>query len=300
MIKATYEQLIQRISHLSGLTTEEITRRVDAKKAKLSGLISSIGAAQVVAAELGISFEKQKFKIIDMLIGMKKISVLGKVVEVYPVRKFRRGEHEGEIGTFLLADDGSSIRVVLWDTKHIEMIKNNTLIKDSVLEISNADVRGTTNRELHLSSNAKIDLSDKKIENVKIVTEKFPSIKISELKSGERANVRAHIVQMFKPNFFFTCPECGMKVSREGDKAVCMKHGTVVPKKRALVNLVIDDGSENIRAVGFNETATKLFQINEGEVEKLEDSSFFLNKKNEILGSEIIFSGKVRKIKIRL
>ena len=71
IIRVTYEHVIERISHLSGLKLEEIQRRVDAKKAKLSGLISSLGAAQVVAAELGISFEKQKFKVVDMLIGMK-------------------------------------------------------------------------------------------------------------------------------------------------------------------------------------------------------------------------------------
>ena len=294
MIKATYQQLIQRIVHLSGLTIGEIERRIEAKKAKLSGLISSIGAAQVVAAELGISFEKQRFKIIDMLIGMKKISVIGKVIETYPTRKYRRAEHEGEIGSFLLADDGSSIRVVLWDTNHIDMIRNGIIKKDIVIEIKNADVRGTTIREIHLSSNAKIELSDKEIKNVKIIKDKLPSKKISEFKSGEKINVRAHIVQIFQPNFFLTCPECGMKISYEGDKAVCMKHGAIAPKKRALVSLVIDDGTENIRAVGFNEIILKLFKLEDKEVEKLQDSSFFLNKKQDLLGSEIIFSGRVR------
>lgn len=295
MIKATYQQLIERIAHLSGLALEEIQRRVDAKKAKLSGLISSIGAAQVVAAELGISFEKQKFKVIDMLIGMKKIQTIGKIIEVYPIRKYKRAEHEGEIGSFLLADDTSSIRVVLWDTNHIDLIKNNTIKKDSVIDIKNADVRGTTIRELHLSSNAKIELSDKEIKNVRIVKEKLPIKKISELQPGDRTSIRGNIVQLFQPNFFSTCPECGMKVSYEGDKAVCIKHNAVVAKKRALIPLVIDDGTENMRAVAFNETITKLLSIEENEIEKLQDASFFLNKKQDILGTEIIFTGRARK-----
>ncbi|UZE93791.1 MAG: hypothetical protein IB618_03425 [Candidatus Pacearchaeota archaeon] len=295
MIHATYQQLIERIARLSGLGIEEIQRRVDAKKAKLSGLISSLGAAQVVAAELGISFEKQKFKVIDMLIGMKKIQTIGKVIEIYPTRKFRRAEHEGEIGSFLLADDSSSIRVVLWDTHHIDKIKNGTIKKDSVVDIKNADVRGTTIREIHLSSNSSIELSDKEIKTVKIRKETLPIKKLSELQPGEGVSVRGNIVQVFQPNFFMTCPECGMKVSYEGDKAVCMKHNAVIPKKRALISLIIDDGSESMRAVAFNETITNIFKIKEEEIEKLQDSSFMLDKKQEILGAEMLFSGRARK-----
>jgi len=298
MIRATYQQLIERIARLSGLKIEDIKRRVEAKRAKLSGLISNIGAAQVVAAELGINFEKQKFKIVDLLIGMKKVQVLGKVIEVYPVRKYKRAEHEGEIGSFLLADETSSIRVVLWDAKHIEKIKNGIIKKGSVLEIKNADVRGTVIRELHLSSNANLEISDKKIENIKTMTESLPFKKISELKTGERASVRANIVQIFQPRFFLTCPECGMKVSYEGDKAVCAKHGIVIPKKKAVINLVIDDGTDNIRAVAFNEAIMQLMKIKDkedNETEKLKEPSFFLNKKQEFLGSEWLFSGRVRK-----
>jgi len=295
MIKATYQQLIDRIAHLSGLEKEEIERRVEAKKAKLSGLISSLGAAQVIAAELGISFEKQKFKIIDMLIGMKKIQTLGKVIEVYPVRKYRRAEHEGEIGSFLLADDTASIRVVLWDTNHIEKIKNGTIKKDSVVEIKNADVRGTTVREIHLGSNSKIELSDQEIKTVKTTKEPLIAKKISELKSGEKANIRANILQIFQPNFFMTCPECGMKVSYEGDKAMCMKHNAVIPKKRAVMSFIIDDGSDSMRAIAFNETIMNMFKIKENEIENLQNASFMLNKKEELLGTEMSFSGRARR-----
>ena len=47
-----YEKLLDRISRSSGLAKEEIEKKVEAKKAKLSGLISKEGAAQIVAAEL--------------------------------------------------------------------------------------------------------------------------------------------------------------------------------------------------------------------------------------------------------
>ena len=294
MIQASYEQLVERISRLSGLSVGEIKRKVEAKRAKLSGLISELGAAQVIAAELGISFDKQRFKIIDLLIGMKKIQVIGKILKTYPIRKYKKAEHEGEIGSFLFADDSSNIRAVLWDTKHIEMLKNNTIKEGSVLEIKNADVRGTTVRELHLSSRAEIELSDKQIKAVER-PEVLPLKKISEVKSGERISIRGTIMQVFQPNFFSVCPECAMRVNYENDKAVCMKHGIVVPRKRALISIVIDDGSENMRATAFNESITRLFKISETDLEKLQDSSFLINKKQELLGTEMLFSGRVRR-----
>lgn len=295
MIQATYQQLIERISRLSGIELSEIQRRVEAKKAKLSGLISDEGAAQVIAAELGITFDKQKFKIVDLLIGMKRIQVVGKVLEIYPIRKYRRVEHEGEIGSMLIADETSAIRVVLWDTNHIELIKNGTIKKDSVIEIKNADVRGTTAREIHLNSISELSLSNTIIENVKVEIEKPPLMKLADVKNGEHVSVRGTIVQVFQPAFFSVCPECNMKVSYENDKAICVRHGTVIPDKRAILNIVIDDGSDNVRAMAFSENIANLLKLQNKDITSLENSTFFLNKKSEILGTEWLFSGRLRK-----
>ena len=57
MIEGNYDKIIEKISKSSGLEKEEIERRIAAKRAKLAGLISKEGAAQVIAAELGISFD---------------------------------------------------------------------------------------------------------------------------------------------------------------------------------------------------------------------------------------------------
>lgn len=294
MIKASCEQLIERISKLSGLTVEEIRRRVEAKREKLSGLISLEGAAQIVAAELGISFEKQRFKIADLLIGMKKVEVIGKVIEVHPIKRYVRGGHEGEIATLTVADDSSSIRVVLWDTNHIDMIKNKVIKLGDVLEIKGADVRGTTARELHLSSNSSIEPSEYKIENI-VTTEALPIKKLCELKVGERAAIRAHVVQAFQPNFFSVCPECSMKLNYENEKALCARHGTIIPKNRALMSFILDDGTNSIRALAFNESILRLLKIQEDELEKLQDSVFWLNKKQDLLGTEFELQGRVRK-----
>jgi len=57
-----YELLIDRIAKSASLEKSEVERKVEAKKAKLSGLISKEGAAQIIAAELGINFDGSGFE----------------------------------------------------------------------------------------------------------------------------------------------------------------------------------------------------------------------------------------------
>jgi len=75
-----YPQLAERISKSSGKSVEDINRLVEAKRAKLSGLISREGAAQIVASELGINFDKEKIKINEIVTGINKVNVFGKII----------------------------------------------------------------------------------------------------------------------------------------------------------------------------------------------------------------------------
>jgi replication factor A1 len=143
-----YSQLVDRIAKSSGLSVEDIERRIEAKRAKLSGLISKEGAAQVVAAELGISFDKEKMKISELLSGMKRVNVVGKIVEMFPVREYNKNGRQGKIGSFILADDTSNIRTVLWDTNHIALIEQGKVKQEDIIEITNGSIRNT---ELHLT-----------------------------------------------------------------------------------------------------------------------------------------------------
>ena len=132
-----YERILKKIAKSSGLGEEEIERRVEAKRAKLSGLISLEGAAQIVAAELGISFDNEKLKIDELLPGMRKVNVVGKVIGLSPVRTFTRNEKEGKVANLLIADETSNIKIVLWDTNHIELIEKGEIVENKVVEILN-------------------------------------------------------------------------------------------------------------------------------------------------------------------
>ena len=69
---------------------------------------------------------------------------------------------------------------------------------------------------------------------------------------------------MFEPRFFNICPACRKKASEIGE---CNEHGKVVVERRALLNFVIDDGSDSIRAVMFSDQINKLMKNEELEPE---------------------------------
>lgn len=285
MVEGNYEKILEKISKTSGLEKEELERRVEAKRAKLSGLISKEGAAQILAAELGISFENERLKINELLSGMRKVNIVAKVISLFPVRTFttKKGE-EGKVANFIVADETSNIKVVLWDTNHIGLIEKKEIIEGKVVEILNGSMR---DNEVHLGSFSEIKTSNEALEDVvvdRVISEK----NIFDFRVGDYLKVRAFIVQAFEPRFFYVCPECKKKATSGTEGFICAEHGKVAAEKRALINIVLDDGTESIRAVLFHEGLPKL------GITDLEDADKVLSQKQDLLGKEMIFSGNVR------
>jgi len=279
-MNGNYEKMVERISKSSGLSVEDIELKVELKREKLSGLISREGSLQIIAAELGISFDNERLKINELLPGMRKVSVLGKVVNLSPVRTFRtKNGDEGKVANLLLADETSNIKVVLWDTHHIELIEKGDIFEGSVVELFGGSMR---DNEIHLGSFSELKVSGDLLEEVKterIIREK----KIDSFKLGESVKVRAFIVQLFDPRFFEVNKKTGRKITQEERDS-----GAEI-EKRGILNIVIDDGTENIRAVLFHEVIKGL------GFNDLENQPLFEQQKENNLGREVILSGSVRK-----
>ena len=199
MVLGNYGRIVEKIAKHSGLSVDEVNRKIEAKRAKLSGLISQEGAAQIVAAELGINFENEKLKIEELLPGMRKVNISGKIIRLFPVRSFKtqKGE-DGKVLNLVLADETSNIKVVIWDTNHIALIEKGEITEGDVVDISNGSMR---ENEMHLGSFSEFKRSSKEMGEVmtdRIIREK----KISEFKLGDSISVRAFIVQTFQPRFF--------------------------------------------------------------------------------------------------
>jgi len=279
------ERILEKVSESSCLQKDELERRVEAKRAKLAGLISREGAAQIIAAELGISFDNEKLKINELLPGMRKINLVGKIIGLSPVRTFvtKKGDN-GKVANLIVADETSNVKVVLWDVNHIELVEKEEIKEGKVIEISNGSMR---DNEVHLGSFSELKITDKILENVKterVVKEKS----IFDFRVGDVSSVRAFIVQVFEPRFFYVCPSCKKKLTSEGENFICAEHGKVAPEKRVLLNIVLDDGTETIRSVLFHEA---LFSLGEFD---FENSEMWEQQKKNLLGKEMIFIGDVR------
>jgi len=280
-----YEKILERIARSSGLEVGEIERRVEAKRAKLSGLISKEGAAQVIAAELGINFDNEKLKINELLPGMRKVNLVAKIVSLFPVREFNKNGKEGKVANIRIADDTSNVKVVLWDVHHIDLIEKGTVGEGTVVEISNAMMR---DNEIHLGSFSEFKVSKEDVGEV--VTKRVISNKnIVDFNISDNVSTRAFIVQAFDPRFFYVCPTCNKKAVQEGENFSCAEHGKVVPDKRALINIVLDDGTETIRAVLFHESLPLI------GIKSLDNPSALITERENILGEEMFFTGNVRR-----
>jgi replication factor A1 len=263
----SYISLVEKISRHSGLSTEEIDKKVEAKKSKLSGLISKEGAAQIVAAELGISFENEMLKLKELSEGLRRANITGKITRVFGVKEYNKNGRSGKFASFTIGDETSNTRVVLWDSNHVALIESGNLNVGSVIEIRGASVK---NGEVHVSAFSDIKPSEKKFDEVKEVS--TPNVSnFSEAKEGGLVSVRAFIVQSFEPRFFDS-------KKNEGEKGV-------------LFNVILDDGTASMRSVLFGENIKKLLNVDDAGLFSLDTLN---TKRAEIIGEEKIFTGSFR------
>ena len=285
-MNGNYEKLVSIISKSSGLQKEEVERKITTKRDRISGMISPEGAAQVVAAELGISFDNAKLKIDELLPGMRKVNLVGKIFNVSPVREYTtKNGQKGKVVNLFIGDETGSVKTVLWDLNHIALIERNEIANENVVEILNGTMR---EGELHLGSFSEFKTSKEIISNAQTKMENISKKKkISELNVGENVTVRGFIVQTFEPRGFTVCNECKKKVVPEGNNFKCEEHGSVSGEKRFLINLVLDDGTGTMRAVVFNDN---LQSIGFTTI----DEETLRNQRENIIGKEMHVSGNVR------
>lgn len=281
-----YDLLVERIAKSATLEKDEVERRIEAKKAKLSGLISKEGAAQIIAAELGINFENQNLKISELMPEMRKVNIVGKIINLFPVREYSKNGREGKVVNFILADETGNIRIVLWDENHIGLIENGTIKQGDVVEIKNGSTRDS---EIHLSGFSELKKSDIAMKDVQ--TEMMVSEKnLDEVRQGQSVKIRGVVVQIFQPRFYSVCPECNKKVVAKDGIFSCAEHGVVKPKEKAILNFVLDDGTESIRVVVFSDQISALIPE-----EDLKDEKKAVAFRDDFIGTEIYLSGNVKR-----
>ncbi len=301
MLRIAYEDIIKRIKEEKGLSDGEIIAKIDAKLKQLSGLISRDGAAHIIANELGLKLfpdiNKKRYKIKELVEGLRVNEVVGRVMRKYEVREFKTASREGKVASFFIADETGSIRVVLWDINHIEIFEKFS--EGDIVKLVGGMVRENQGfKEVHLSSRNELIVNPNG-EEINVVSPQvqrrdFSVKKIKDLAQGDFVKVLGTVVQVFEPRFYDACPECNRKVTPDGDKFRCEQHGHVPVKLVPILNMLVDDGTDNVRAVFFRDLASKVFGL--ADLTALKDNPLaFEEHKKGLLGKILFISGRVSK-----
>ncbi|MGM5481871.1 MAG: OB-fold nucleic acid binding domain-containing protein [Nanobdellota archaeon] len=300
MINLPYSEIISKIKEKSQLSEEDIEKKVKEKMDQLSGLISKEGAAYIVANDIGVQLVQAggAKKIKDIFPGMRGIETTGKVTRVFPINEFERNGNKGKVGSFLMADETSQIRVTAWNDMTSIL---SDLNQGDIVKIQDGFIKNNQGRtEIHVNSNTKFEKNPEGVEISVEVPEQgmsqSPERKsISKLAENDfNVEVMATVVQVFDPKFFPTCPTCSKKLTQASGDYNCPEHGVVTPKFGVVINIVLDDGTDNIRAVFFRENVLRLFDKNEEEMDQIRQApDKFESLRTAILGETIKVRGKV-------
>ncbi len=301
MIRMSYDEVLERIQENSKHSKAEIEDMVDKKLKQLSGLISREGAAHIVANQLGIKLVEKvsgKLQIKNVLTGMRDVEVVGRVLRIFPASHFMVDGRKGQVGSMVVGDETGTIRFVLWGDQadNLQKIKENMIVK-----VKGGYVRERNKqKEIHLANKSNLIINPKG-ETVEAVKELSGNRKrLKDLQEGEdNVEIIGTIVQAFDPRFYEVCPSCGKKVVQRDGAFVCDQHDIVSPSYAYVLNLFLDDGTENIRVVCFRNQALNLLGLEDDKMQNLrEKPENFESIKTELLGNIVKFVGRVVKNKM--
>ena len=170
------------------LTREEVLRRIEDKKQTVgAGYLTDQGALFLVAGELGVSLRKDNassdMTIRDLYIGANDVTVVARILAVYPVATFNRKDGgTGKYQRLALFDGKTSVRLTVWE-EGLEQLEKLGLAIDKPVRVANGYVKqgldGKPN--LNLGKRGRIEpLSEEevvaKLPAISAVVQKLPNL----------------------------------------------------------------------------------------------------------------------------
>ena len=233
--------IVQKVVAERKITKEQFLAMVEKKKVELEGLVSEVGAAHIVANELGVhTLPKPKEpKISELKKGLVG-SITLEVQNIYPAKEFTTKEgRKGRIATAIVSDeDGNTTRLALWG-RHSSLGQDAGL--GAKIRVVNAYVKeGMKGLELHVNKNTRISILEKGDVSDSQIDDQAPI-------AGDLIVFKASVRKILSERSFFSCPTCKFK----GE--TCPEHGKT--KEVPIVNAILDDGVKSIRAVFFGDKA---------------------------------------------
>ena len=183
--EALIAELLQKKPELS---RDEVLRRIEEKKRTVgAGYLTDQGALFLVAGELGVSLRKEgasaDLTIKDLYIGANDVTVVARVLAVYPEAAFNKKDGgKGRYRRLALFDGKSSVRLTVWE-EGLEALEKLGLRADIPVRVANAYVKqgldGKPNLNLGRRGKAEVLTDEKllaKLPSISTVAQKLPAL----------------------------------------------------------------------------------------------------------------------------
>ncbi len=303
-----FEALVSKIAEATNLPKDEILRKIREKQEELSGLVSAVGAAHIIANELKVPTLPPMRTLVraeDLKEGMNSVEMSLRVGRIFPVREFERaGGIKGKVLNMVTGDETGTVRLVLWG-RNAEL--SDKIAEGQVLRVVQGYVKmdRTGAPELHAGNRTRIILNpdDERSKAIPEVSKATTTVNVSKATNisglkgaGETARIRAAVMKVFQRQpFYEVCPTCGKSLS----SGECPEHKAVQPAKALIVSVMLDDGTGNIRATFFRKGAEQILGMSTQDAEKIAalagNPIVVLTSTEKIIGKEKVFNGRARK-----
>jgi ssDNA-binding replication factor A large subunit len=204
----TAEETIQEILFkCPEVNEEQILDALKVEKSKTGGLIADETLLRLIAARYGIEtvreVTKSKLSINQLVPGLNKVTVTGRIVAIYPVKAFE-GKQSGKYASLIIVDKKGILRVMLWNGK-ADLVESDVVKMGQIVRFlccyTREDRNGST--ELHLSEKGKVMVNPEGVES-----DDYPFIDqfTTEIKEITKPNQSFHlsgrVKEVFPPSTF--------------------------------------------------------------------------------------------------
>jgi len=170
------------------LSRQEVLEKIEEKKRTVgAGYLTDQGALFLVAGELGVSLRKDNaspdMRIGDLYIGANDVTVVARVLAVYPVATYNRKDGgQGKYRRLVLFDGKNTVRLTVWE-EGLEQIEKSGVKPNSPIRIASGYVKQGLDGKptLNLGKRGKLEaLTDEKtsakLPPIASMVQKIPSL----------------------------------------------------------------------------------------------------------------------------
>lgn len=237
-------ELFEKIVEGSGKPPMEVTKLIDERKKRFSGLLTDEGAAFMVAKELGVKLDYGRLlefaQVAELKAGQNNVNLRAEAKQIFAPKKFEKDGKKGVLQSIVVADESGEIRLTIWH-RDVQRLEEMKVEKGAKLLLKGCYVSTYKDKpQLNLGYGGELI--------VEKPAEAQTYVKLNAL-SVEMQNVDAvgRIARVFDEKQF-------QSETRSGN----------------LRSFVMADETANVRCVAWNEMAEEIAKLGNGDLVKIE------------------------------